>query len=117
MARRPALAICTACPPVSAPRAATYPPPVSRLQRSSAPRRARLCSTCTEPRSRATSSSLYGRSMPHQRSLPAPFRLPLMPRPLPSVDFVIALAELGTGALREFGRGEDGDRALTLVRL
>src|SRR5215208_2056030 len=73
MASRPALAICTACPPVSAPSAATWSRSPSSRHSRSAPTRARVCSTSTWGRSRCTSSAVYSRRTPRQRGLVSQF--------------------------------------------
>src|SRR5215208_1067838 len=73
MASRPALAICTACPPVSAPSAATWSRSPSSRHSRSAPTRARVCSTRTWGRSRCTSSAVYSRRTPRQRGLVSQF--------------------------------------------
>src|SRR5215218_7507416 len=54
--------------PVKAPRDLTKGRSFIKVQSRSAPIRARVCSILIEPRSRATSSAVYGRSIPSQRS-------------------------------------------------
>src|SRR5579884_870427 len=68
MASSPARTICTAWPPVRAPSARTGLSLRISSQRRSAPSRASVCSSTTEPRRRTTSSAVYVRSMPLQRS-------------------------------------------------
>src|SRR6266567_2269804 len=67
MALSPALTCCTAWLPVSAPSAWTYSSLCSRDHSRSAPRRASVFSSCTEPRSRTTSAAVKVRSVPSQR--------------------------------------------------
>ena len=57
MACSPALAICTAWLPVTAPSERTHGKVSRAFHRRSAPRRARVCSIATEPRSRTTSAA------------------------------------------------------------
>src|SRR4029453_5753295 len=102
MAFRPAFAICTAWPPVRAPSAATCSSLCSSFQRRSAPSRASVCSTWTGPRSRSTSSVVYGRSIPRQRS----GELPLC-ECITSVGVVVALAVVRARARSELGGAED----------
>ncbi len=52
--------------------ACTYGLLCKRSHRRSAPNRARLCSTCTLPRRRATSSAVYSRQIPSQRAVGIP---------------------------------------------
>src|SRR5215211_7442802 len=68
MASSPALTCCTAWLPVKAPRVRTKGRSFIKVQSRTAPIRARVCSILIEPRSRATSSAVYGRSIPSQRS-------------------------------------------------
>src|SRR5215218_5280618 len=68
MASSPALTCCTAWLPVKAPRDLTKGRSFIRVQSRSAPIRASVYSILIEPRSRATSSAVYGRSIPSQRS-------------------------------------------------
>src|SRR5215475_10393829 len=68
MALSPALTCCTAWLPVSAPSACTYSSVFSKVQSRSAPRRASVCSSCTEPRSRTTSAAVKVRSVPSHRA-------------------------------------------------
>src|SRR5919201_776718 len=87
----PALSICTACPPVSAPSAVTGSSSWRSSHSRFAPSRAIVCSGTIEPRRRLTSSSPYSRSIPSQRA---------------SVILVIPLAEVGARALGGLGRRE-----------
>src|SRR5262245_38438825 len=69
MALSPAFTCCTACPPVMAESVCTYGSLVSSFHSFSAPCRASVCSTCTVPRRRQTSSAEQGRVMPAQRGV------------------------------------------------
>src|SRR2546422_10230697 len=68
MAVRPAWPCWIAWFPVNAPSAATGTCERRRDHRRSAPIRASVCSTPTEPRSRTMSSGRYGRAIPAHRS-------------------------------------------------
>jgi hypothetical protein len=67
MALRPAFTCWTAWLPVRAPRELTKSSVWSFSHSCSAPRRARVISSCTDPRRRTTSSAVYSRVMFAQR--------------------------------------------------
>ena len=67
MALSPALTCCTACMPVTAPRAVTASSASSSARRRSAPSLASVYSSCTVPRSRMTSSAEYVREVSFHR--------------------------------------------------
>src|SRR5215471_10113962 len=69
MAWRPARTCCTAWLPVTAPSERTKSSSWSSRRSRSAPSRARVCSSCTEPRSRTTSCAEYVRRTERQREL------------------------------------------------